>query len=76
MALLTLYIAAALFGLAAGVYDASRGIPNQIPEAVIVQAVFATWWGVTFTGFVLFLWPLSYLNHWMLGRFSCMLGDI
>ena len=24
-------------------------------------------WGLTFSGYVLFLWPVAFLNHWLLG---------
>ena len=70
MALVTLYVAAMLFGLGAGIYDAVPPVANRLTHAVIVQAVLATLWGVTVSGFVLFLWPLTYATHWLLGRVS------
>ena len=70
MALVTLYFAAALFGTAVGIYDAMWPIPNRLPDEVVRQSVMATLWGVTFTGFFLFLWPLSFANHWLVGRIS------
>ena len=57
-ALLTLYVSAAFFGLAVGLYDAARDIPGRIEQAVVLQAINATLWGVTFTGYVLILWPI------------------
>ena len=67
--LLSLYLAAALFGLGVGVYDwLAVDIPYRIPSAVVLQAVLAFLWGLTFTGAVLVLWPLAYLNHWLLAR--------
>jgi hypothetical protein len=27
-------------------------------------------WGVTFTGYFLVLWALSFFNHWVIGRLS------
>lgn len=71
----TLYVAVGLFGLAAGVYDAFRVPPqpfgaHRILWAVVVQAVLAAWWGVTFSGIVAVLWPLSYFNHSLVCWFS------
>lgn len=67
-ALGSLYIAAAMFGLGVGAFDLLTGTNSgpgwhRIPSAVVMQAVWATWWGLTFTGYVLLLWPLSYANH-------------
>ena len=42
--------------------------PNHVKGASVIEWVLATLWGVTFTGFLLFLWPLAFLNHWLLGR--------
>lgn len=39
---------------------------NTIP--VIFQGLAGTFYGVTATGFVGFLWPLAHLNHWFVGR--------
>jgi hypothetical protein len=77
LSLVTLFLAVTLFGLAAGVYDALRDIPpnpfggRRILSAVVIQAVVAAWWGVTFTGYFLVLWPLSFLNHTLVCRFGC-----
>ena len=70
MSLVTLYVAAALFGMAVGIFDATRPIPSRHLGAVVLQSVLAILWGVTFTGFFLFLWPLSFVNHWLIGRIS------
>jgi len=65
----TLYLAVAMFGLAAGFYDAFwRGIPNRGITEVIFQMVVAAIMGITITGFVVLLWPLAYFNHKLLGR--------
>lgn len=67
----SLYLAAALFGLAVGIYDwLAVDIPYRIPYAVVLQAVLAFVGGLTFPGYLLVLWPLAYLNHWLLGRTS------
>jgi hypothetical protein len=67
-ALLTLYLAVALFGLAVGAFDALwRDIPDRTGTGeVILQAMLAALWGVTFSGYVLLLWPLSFFNHRLL----------
>lgn len=73
MSLLTLYVAAALFGLASGLFDAARGLPGgarRITSAVILQDISGTLWGLTFTGYVAVLWPLAHLNHWFVGRLT------
>jgi hypothetical protein len=71
--LVSLYVAAALFGLGMGVYDLLTGQNfgdgwRRIPSAVVIQAAMATLWGLTFTGYVIVLWPLPYANHSMLSR--------
>jgi hypothetical protein len=64
-----LYIAASLFGLAVGVYDLATGdSEHRIASAVVIQSVLGVLWGVTFTGYVVILWPLAYLNHTLLWR--------
>ncbi len=52
--LATLYLSAALFGLAGGAGDP--------------QFFFAVLWGLTFTGYFVLLWPLAYLNHSLIAR--------
>ena len=67
--LVGLYLAVSLFGLAVGVYDLATGdIEHRITSAVVIQAVLGVLWGVTFTGYVVILWPLAYLNHILLWR--------
>jgi hypothetical protein len=71
--LLALCIAAALFGLGVGTFDLLMG-PNsgpgwhRDPIAVVLQAVSATLWGLTFTGPGLVLWPLCYANLDLLSK--------
>jgi hypothetical protein len=65
--LLSLYVAATLFGLAVGLSDLARGA-KRVPLEVVLQAVPAVLWGLTFTGYFLILWPLAYLNHRLLAR--------
>jgi len=71
--LLSLYVAAALFGAGMGAADLLVGQNSgpgwrTIPSAVILQNVAATLWGITFTGYLFLLWPLSYANHHLLSQ--------
>jgi hypothetical protein len=70
LSLATLYIAVFLFGLAMGVCDALRPIPNRISLAVVIQSINACLWGVTVPGTFLLLWPLSFLNHSLVCHFG------
>jgi hypothetical protein len=66
--LVTLYVAIALFGLAAGIGDALRPIPNRISGAVVIQSVIACVHWITISGLFLVLWPLAFANHWLVCR--------
>lgn len=73
MSLLTLYLSAVLFGLAWGITDALQGLPGGASRnsiEVVFQTIVATLYGVTATGFVVFLWPLAHLNHWLVGHLA------
>jgi hypothetical protein len=63
-ALIGLYVAAMLFGLAVGVFDLLTG-ENRIALEVILQSVIAVLWGLTLMGYFVLLWPLAYLNQAM-----------
>ena len=63
VALASLYLGATLFALAVGMTDALTGSASRNAVAVIWEAVLGTWWGVTLTGFLIALWPLTYLTH-------------
>jgi hypothetical protein len=58
--LLALYVATGLFGVSVGVYT---GFVHPPLSARIIELTLCTWWGITFTGYLLFLWPLAYANH-------------
>ncbi|HEY7682162.1 MAG TPA: hypothetical protein VH879_05930 [Gemmatimonadales bacterium] len=65
--LVSLYLAAVLFGTSVGVYElVLRRSSASSPTAVVIESIAAVLWGVTLTGFLLFLWPLAYLTHWAL----------
>lgn len=66
LALGGLYLGATLFGVAVGATDALTGSAARGVVEVVLQAVAGTWWGITLTGFLLFLWPLAYLTHLVL----------
>ena len=69
LALAALYLAAMLFGLAMGIYDwVSEPRAGRIATGVILQAPMGVLWGVTFTGYFVLLWPMAYLNLWLLSR--------
>ena len=69
LALVTLYAAAALFGLVVGAVEAvAENNPKVIKSAIVIEWVLAALWGVTLPGYFLFLWPLAFANHWLLGR--------
>jgi hypothetical protein len=71
LSLLSLYVGATLFGIASGVYDLiAFDHTRRIWSALVIQTVLGTLWGVTFTGYILILWPLAYLNHWLLLRYA------
>ncbi len=65
--LISLYLSATLFGLAAGGYDAVLRRTGGAPLERIGEMIVAVWWGVTMTGYLLFLFPLAYLTHTILG---------
>jgi hypothetical protein len=66
--LASLYAAALLFGLAVGLWDLARDVPGRDAGEVVLQAVLAVLWGLTFSGYVLLFWPLAYLDHSLVGR--------
>ena len=69
VALVTLYATAALFGLVIGVVEeVIETNPNHVKGASIIEWVLATLWGLTFTGYILVLWPMAFANHWLLAR--------
>ena len=69
VALVTLYGTAVLFGLVIGVVEeVIETSPNHVKGASIIEWVLVTLYGLTFTGYFLVLWPLAFLNHWLLGR--------
>lgn len=68
VALITLYGAAALFGFSTGVADSFTRPRSAVAGAPVIENILATWWGLTFTGYVVVLWPLAYLNHRLIAQ--------
>jgi hypothetical protein len=68
LSLVSLYFAAGLFALAAGIVDAAHPISHRNSGGVVIQAVMGVWWGITFAGYLPLLWPLAYFTHSLLGR--------
>lgn len=68
LALISLYLAVVLFGLGMGCADLCRDIAGRRSLAVIMQGPSAAVWYITFAGWVLILWPLTYATHTYLGR--------
>ena len=71
--LVALYGATYLFGLAVGLGDLVTGVnrgegSHRIPSAVILQSGVGFLWGLTFMGYIVVLWPLSYLNCWLIWK--------
>ena len=57
-----LYGSAIVFGIAAGVGDVVLR-SGAHPMAALGAGILTVLWGVTLTGFFLFLWPLAYGTH-------------
>lgn len=67
IALGSVYLGATLFGFVMGssaLVTGGAGLGGW-PE-VLLGPIVAVWWGVTLTGFLLFLWPMAYATHWLL----------
>lgn len=70
VALLSLYLAASLFGVGVGVYDAMRDVPGRAGLEVVIEWVLAILWGLTVGGWFVVLWPLTYATHRVLSRIA------
>jgi NAD/NADP transhydrogenase beta subunit len=74
LALASLYGAVALFAAVAGLVDVlfaphAGSSLRRTPSAAIIESVLAIVWGMTLSGYVLFLWPLAWVNHNLIARF-------
>ena len=72
IALADLYLATWLFLLAAGIarlFVEFSGLVQQLAfRSLIVDPAVGALLGLTYTGYVLVLWPLSYANHVLVAR--------
>ena len=72
VALGDLYLATYLFLVAAGlgqiVAQLFKGRAVDLQRSLVVDPLIGTLLGLTYTGFVLALFPLSYLNHVLIGK--------
>ena len=57
-----LYIAAVSFAIAMAVFSPVAG-PRERFSAVLMPHVWAILWGLTFGGYAVVLWPVSFFNH-------------
>jgi len=61
--LFNLYVAAACFAIGMALF-ASVVTPSNVRfSAALIELVLAVLWGLTFGGYALVLWPLSFFNH-------------
>jgi hypothetical protein len=67
VSLVSLYLTAALFGFGAGIV--LQLLYPQPPVNVLTTALLVPY-GMTIGGFVLWMWPLAYLNHRFVARFA------
>jgi hypothetical protein len=73
MALADLYLATYLFLLATGVGHVvrdwiARGYVETLQRQLVVDPLLGTIFGLTYTGFVVVLFPLSYFNHVLIAK--------
>jgi hypothetical protein len=65
--LLSVYLGAIGFGLSIACGELlARGQGGRMLAAVVMEPVVAILWGVTMTGYLLFLWPLAWFTHWLI----------
>jgi hypothetical protein len=63
VAIVTTFIAVALFGLCLGFADLMRDLPGQIAWAVVLQGMNACLWALIFIPLYWALFPLAFGNH-------------
>jgi hypothetical protein len=67
VSLFTLYLAVSLFGASSGLYELFwSSTPIRDVSRAMIQSILIHIWAITILGWVVILWPLSYLNHRML----------
>ena len=68
VAIISTFIAAALFGIALGIVDLARGIPGRIGWAVVVQAMNACMMSLVIFPIYWLLFPVAFANHALIRR--------
>ncbi len=70
IALANVYLASLLFLMAVNLLHLLEGnvARQRLFSALVSGPIFGAIFGLTYTGFVLVLWPLSYANHSLIGR--------
>lgn len=58
-----LYVAAACFAIGMALFSPVVSPSNVRFSAALIELVLAVLWGLTFGGYALVLWPLSFFNH-------------
>jgi len=58
-----LYVAASCFAIGMALFSPILGPRNVKFPAALIELVLAVLWGLTFGGYALVLWPLSFFNH-------------
>ena len=58
-----LYVAAACFAIGMALFSPVSSPRNVRFSAILMEHVLAVLWGLTFGGYALLLWPLSFFNH-------------
>jgi hypothetical protein len=66
--LFDLYLAAMCFAVAAAVFEFAWGPRHMSASTVLMRDILVVLWGLTFTGYFLVLWPLSFFNHRLVWR--------
>ena len=66
--LFQLYLAGSCFAVAMGLTALVVEERPAAPYATLLQHFLVVLWGLTFGGYVLVLWPLSYVNHRLVWR--------
>jgi hypothetical protein len=61
--LFDLYVAASCFAIGMALFSAVLGPRSVKFSAAPIELVLAVLWGLTFGGYALVLWPLSFFNH-------------
>jgi hypothetical protein len=66
--LFDLYLAAMCFAVAAAVFEFACGPRHMPASTMLIRDLLVVLWGLTFTGYFLVLWPLSFFNHRLVWR--------